>query len=61
MGFSLASDTWKKLRLGQRFARRELVHLNLQILYECNSAAGSATSGRSPGTAIPGSTWARSR
>jgi MoaA/NifB/PqqE/SkfB family radical SAM enzyme len=27
---------WKKLVFAQRFARRKLVHLNLQILYDCN-------------------------
>jgi MoaA/NifB/PqqE/SkfB family radical SAM enzyme len=29
-------DVWKKLVFLQRFARKKLVHLNLQLLYDCN-------------------------
>jgi len=40
VSFSLATESWKKLQLGQRFLRRRLVHLNLQILYDCNFRCG---------------------
>jgi MoaA/NifB/PqqE/SkfB family radical SAM enzyme len=33
-------DVWKKLVFMQRFARRKLVHLNLQLLYDCNFRCG---------------------
>jgi MoaA/NifB/PqqE/SkfB family radical SAM enzyme len=33
-------DVWKKLVFVQRFARRKLVHLNLQLLYDCNFRCG---------------------
>ncbi|HSN16296.1 MAG TPA: radical SAM protein [Anaeromyxobacteraceae bacterium] len=33
-------DLWKKLRFAWRFAREELVHLNLQLLYDCNFRCG---------------------
>ncbi len=36
MSHAPGRDVWKKLVFAQRFARRKLVHLNLQILYDCN-------------------------
>jgi MoaA/NifB/PqqE/SkfB family radical SAM enzyme len=33
-------DVWKKLVFVQRFARKKLVHLNLQLLYDCNFRCG---------------------
>jgi MoaA/NifB/PqqE/SkfB family radical SAM enzyme len=36
MSLSLARDVGKKVHFGARFARRKLVHLNLQLLYDCN-------------------------
>jgi MoaA/NifB/PqqE/SkfB family radical SAM enzyme len=33
-------EVWKKIVFAQRFARRKLVHLNLQILYDCNFRCG---------------------
>jgi MoaA/NifB/PqqE/SkfB family radical SAM enzyme len=40
VGFSLTTDTGKKLRMARTFARRGLVHLNLQILFDCNFRCG---------------------
>ncbi len=36
MAYSVTRDVGKKLRFVERFARRRLVHLNLQLLYDCN-------------------------
>ena len=33
MGQAPGRDVWKKLVFLQRFARKKLVHLNLQLLY----------------------------
>jgi MoaA/NifB/PqqE/SkfB family radical SAM enzyme len=33
---SRAHEAWKKARFAWRFARERLVHLNLQLLYDCN-------------------------
>jgi MoaA/NifB/PqqE/SkfB family radical SAM enzyme len=36
MEHSFARESWKKARFAWRFARERLVHLNLQLLYDCN-------------------------
>jgi MoaA/NifB/PqqE/SkfB family radical SAM enzyme len=40
MAHAPGRDVWKKLVFLQRFARRKLVHLNLQLLYDCNFRCG---------------------
>jgi MoaA/NifB/PqqE/SkfB family radical SAM enzyme len=40
MGQGLGRDVWKKAVFAQRFVRRKLVHLNLQLLYDCNFRCG---------------------
>lgn len=40
MAHAPGRDVWKKLVFLQRFARRRLVHLNLQLLYDCNFRCG---------------------
>ncbi len=40
MSRSPARDVGKKLAFAWRFARRKLVHLNLQLLYDCNFRCG---------------------
>jgi MoaA/NifB/PqqE/SkfB family radical SAM enzyme len=36
MSQSVVHESWKKARFAWRFARERLVHLNLQLLYDCN-------------------------
>jgi MoaA/NifB/PqqE/SkfB family radical SAM enzyme len=40
VAWSRAREAWKKLRFARRFSQERLVHLNLQLLYDCNFRCG---------------------
>jgi len=53
MSHAPGRDVWKKLVFLQRFARKKLVHLNLQLLYDCNFRCGICDFWKEPYLGLP--------